>query len=187
MMDARAASVAFGQRLHQLRAEHGVSKDELARRTGLHNTAIRRYERGAREPRLSAIERLARGLDLPPRALVEDAPRESSEPPIPKGELDIWSPYDRKRLLKAGADLTDAEDFYYFAAERVAHDEALVSAVPPERRHLEMLRLRLIEGLTLREVGEQTGVTGTTVMHLLSHYFGVRGVPPAAKARRRKK
>ena len=177
-----AASVAFGRRLHQLRAELGVSKDELARRTGLHNTAIRRYERGAREPRLSAIERLARGLDLPPRALMEDAPR-----PSRSDEPDIWSPYDRKLLLKAGADLTDVEDFYYFAAERVAHDEALVSAVPPERRHLEMLRLRMIEGLTLREVGEQTGVTGTTVMHLLSHYFGVRGVPPAAKTRRRKK
>jgi DNA-directed RNA polymerase specialized sigma24 family protein len=110
-----------------------------------------------------------------------------TEPPIPEGELDLWSRYKRKQLLEAGADLTDAEDFYYFAAERVAHGEALVSSQPPEPRHLEMLRLRFLEGLTLREVGERTGVNGTTVLQLLGHYFGVRGVPPAAKTRRKKK
>ncbi len=50
----------------------------------------------------------------------------------------------------------------------------------PEARHVEMLRLRLVEGLTLREVGERVGgITTTTVQNLLSHYFDVRGIREA--------
>jgi transcriptional regulator with XRE-family HTH domain len=61
---------AFGQRLRDLRAEHGVSQDVLARRTDIHPTAIGRFERGDREPRLSSILRLARGLGVEPGELV---------------------------------------------------------------------------------------------------------------------
>jgi hypothetical protein len=109
---------------------------------------------------------------------------ETPEPSIPENELGLWNGHVRKQLLAAGADLTDAEDFYYFAAERVAYGEPVASAGAPEPRHLEMLRLRLLEGLTLREVGEQVGLAPSTVGQLLGHYFGIQGVPPAAKARR---
>jgi hypothetical protein len=110
---------------------------------------------------------------------------EKPEPPIPENELGLWDGHKRKQLLAAGADLTNAEDFYYFAAERVAHDEPLVSSHPPTPRHLEMLRLRLVEGLTLREVGERAGITASRVSQSLGDYFGVQGIPPAAKERRR--
>jgi transcriptional regulator with XRE-family HTH domain len=62
--------VTFGQRLRDLRAEHGVSQDVLARRTDIHPTAIGRFERGDREPRLTSILRLARGLGVEPGELV---------------------------------------------------------------------------------------------------------------------
>ena len=50
-----------------------------------------------------------------------------------------------------------------------------------------MLRLRLVEGLTLREVGERTGVTDGRVQQLLRDYFGLRvrkpeGVAPAGES-----
>ena len=50
-----------------------------------------------------------------------------------------------------------------------------------------MLRLRLVEGLTLDEVGERTGVTGGRVQQLLRDYFGLRvrkpeGVVPAGES-----
>ena len=67
-----AASVAFGQRLRELRAERGVSQDDLADKTDVHPTAIGRLERGKREPRLSTILRLARGLDVDPGELLND-------------------------------------------------------------------------------------------------------------------
>jgi transcriptional regulator with XRE-family HTH domain len=78
-LDPRAVSVAFGQRLSELCGEYGVSKRELARRTGLHTTAIRRFERGAREPRLTSILSLARGLGVKPGALVDGLRVEKSD------------------------------------------------------------------------------------------------------------
>lgn len=69
--DPEAARIAFGLRLRQLRLKCGLSQDSLAERTNVHPTAIARFERGAREPRLTTILRLARGLKVPPRALIE--------------------------------------------------------------------------------------------------------------------
>lgn len=76
--DPRAASIAFGQRLRQLRAQHNLSQDDLARQTNVHPTAIGRIERGAREPRLATILRIARGLDVRPGELLDDLERVSS-------------------------------------------------------------------------------------------------------------
>lgn len=64
-------SIAFGQRLRQLRTGLGISKDHLARKTGIHPTAIRRFERGDREPLLKSILRLADGLGVQPGALLD--------------------------------------------------------------------------------------------------------------------
>lgn len=62
---------AFGQRLRELRAEHNVSQEVLSRRTGIHRTTIGTLEQGDSDPRLSTVLRFARGLDVPPRELVE--------------------------------------------------------------------------------------------------------------------
>ncbi|MFI5005223.1 MAG: helix-turn-helix domain-containing protein [Solirubrobacterales bacterium] len=70
--DPDAARIAFGLRLRQVRTERGLSQDELAHRTNLHPTAIGRFERGAREPRLTTILRLARGLKVPCGVLMDE-------------------------------------------------------------------------------------------------------------------
>jgi transcriptional regulator with XRE-family HTH domain len=72
----REASVAFGRRLHRLRTENGLTQDDLGRRTGVRATTLGRLEHGGREPRLTTILRLARGLDVTPGELVDelDAP-----------------------------------------------------------------------------------------------------------------
>jgi DNA-binding XRE family transcriptional regulator len=70
--DASAASVAFGRRLRELRTAHGFSQEELADRTEMRSNAIGRLERGSREPRLTTILRVARGLDVKPGALLDD-------------------------------------------------------------------------------------------------------------------
>ncbi len=67
-----ATTAAFGQRLRELRSEYDVSQDQLASRTGIHPTAIGRFERGDREPRLRSILRLADGLGVKPGRLVDD-------------------------------------------------------------------------------------------------------------------
>lgn len=69
--DPRAASLAFGRRVRQLRRDRGLSQDGLARVTDLHATMIGRLERGAREPRLSTILRVAEGLAVEPGVLID--------------------------------------------------------------------------------------------------------------------
>jgi transcriptional regulator with XRE-family HTH domain len=64
-------SAAFGQRLREVRQDHGVSQEDLARRTGMYANTIGRLERGAREPRISTVLRLARGLGVPPGVLLD--------------------------------------------------------------------------------------------------------------------
>jgi transcriptional regulator with XRE-family HTH domain len=71
MTSAYNETIAFGQRLRALRAERGISQDELAERTGIHSTAIGRLERGTREPRLKTILRLAEGLGTQPGRLLD--------------------------------------------------------------------------------------------------------------------
>jgi ribosome-binding protein aMBF1 (putative translation factor) len=73
--DPEAARIAFGLRLRQVRTERGLSQEELAQRTNLHTTVIGRFERGAREPRLTTILRLARGLEVPSSVLMENLRR----------------------------------------------------------------------------------------------------------------
>jgi transcriptional regulator with XRE-family HTH domain len=68
--DPDRASVAFGDRMRELRAREGVSQDGLAHTSGVHSTSIGRIERGGREPRLTTILRLAHGLGVEPGELV---------------------------------------------------------------------------------------------------------------------
>ena len=68
--DPRAARRAFGQRVRELREARGLSQEELRNAADVHTTAVSRMERGEREPRLTTILRLARGLDVEPGELV---------------------------------------------------------------------------------------------------------------------
>jgi hypothetical protein len=97
--------------------------------------------------------------------------------------------------MSAPDPLTEPARFYRYAARRQAR--GLATQPPPqdhrvpEARHVEMLRLRLVEGLTLREVGERTGITGERVKQLLGLYFGLRvrkpkGVPASEGGERLK-
>ncbi len=73
--DPKRASAAFGWRLRELRNRQELSQDALAQAADIHSTAIGRMERGAREPRLSTILRLADALDVRPGELLDDLGR----------------------------------------------------------------------------------------------------------------
>jgi hypothetical protein len=89
----------------------------------------------------------------------------------------------RKLLRANGVDPTDARAVCGFAERRAARRKRVVGPVPQDR-HLEILRLRILDGLTLREIGERTALTDGRVGAILGAYFGVSGTPAAAKARK---
>lgn len=56
-------SETFATRLKRLRERAGYSQAELARRAGLAQSTVLRYEAGEREPLLSQLRALATALD----------------------------------------------------------------------------------------------------------------------------
>ncbi len=70
--ETRAIVARFARRLRETRAASGLTQERLARLSGLHRTEISKLDRGRTDPRLSTIVRLARSLDVPTSALVED-------------------------------------------------------------------------------------------------------------------
>ena len=61
----------FARNLREHRQRAGISQERLGFRANLHRTEISLLERGAREPRLSTIVRLARALGVTPTELLE--------------------------------------------------------------------------------------------------------------------
>jgi DNA-binding XRE family transcriptional regulator len=54
---------------------------------------------------------------------------------------------------------------------------------PVNERNLEIFRLRVVEGRLLKDTGEQVGIGFERVRQILAGTFGLRGAPPAVKAR----
>lgn len=55
----------FAERLQYLRERQGISRRVLSELCGLSKNTIARYERGEREPTLSALTELADFFDIP--------------------------------------------------------------------------------------------------------------------------
>ncbi len=54
----------LGVAIKTQRTSLGISQEELAHRAGLHRTYISDLERGARNPSIDSIEKLARALEI---------------------------------------------------------------------------------------------------------------------------
>jgi transcriptional regulator with XRE-family HTH domain/transposase len=55
----------------------------------------------------------------------------------------------------------------------------------PGERELEIFRLRVVEGLSLKAIAERFGIKSGRVRQLLSYSFGLRGTPPAVEKHKR--
>jgi transcriptional regulator with XRE-family HTH domain len=56
--------ICFGRRVRELRHASGLFQKDVGARSGRHPTYIGGIERGARNPRLLNVERVALGLDI---------------------------------------------------------------------------------------------------------------------------
>lgn len=63
----------LGMAIKTERSVLGISQEELAERAGLHRTYVSDVERGARNPSIESIEKLAQALKLPISALFQRA------------------------------------------------------------------------------------------------------------------
>jgi transcriptional regulator with XRE-family HTH domain len=73
MWDMLPFKEKVGRAIRRLREERNVSQEAFADRVGLHRTAMSALERGRTDPRLSTLERVARGLGVRVSELLHDA------------------------------------------------------------------------------------------------------------------
>jgi transcriptional regulator with XRE-family HTH domain len=66
-----ATQKQLGQNIRARRQEGDLTQEDLAGACDLHPTEIGRLERGQRDIRLSTLVRVARGLQVPPRTLLD--------------------------------------------------------------------------------------------------------------------
>jgi transcriptional regulator with XRE-family HTH domain len=66
-----AVAGRFGENLRRVRRREDLSQEELARRAGLHRTAIGLLEHGARVPRIDTLIRLADSMVVSPGELLD--------------------------------------------------------------------------------------------------------------------
>jgi transcriptional regulator with XRE-family HTH domain len=62
--------LSFGARMRNLRQELGLSLDQLAKKTGIGKGHLSTIEHGFAAITTESIERIAKGLDLPPFVLL---------------------------------------------------------------------------------------------------------------------
>jgi transcriptional regulator with XRE-family HTH domain len=56
--------------IRRLRRDAELTQERLAELSGTHPSEVSRLERGERDPQFSTLMRIARGLGVPPRALL---------------------------------------------------------------------------------------------------------------------
>jgi transcriptional regulator with XRE-family HTH domain len=61
----------LARNLRRLRHECGWSQEEFADRAGIHRTYVSDLERGARNPTITIVERLAKALNVKAGALLD--------------------------------------------------------------------------------------------------------------------
>jgi transcriptional regulator with XRE-family HTH domain len=72
--------VVFGRTVRRIRRQRDLSQQALAGAAGLAEKHVSEIERANREPKLTTILKLAKGLDMPPGELIAEVAAELQAP-----------------------------------------------------------------------------------------------------------
>lgn len=130
----------FGQRLKQLRCEHNLTQDELAKSIKISKSSINMYERGEREPKFETLEAIADYFNVDMDYLLG----RSDTPNTIKRSFDLFSqrPITREELAVAiyhvlenkPLNLNKYPENHRDAIERMCSFLFLIETLPPQKR-----------------------------------------------------
>ena len=106
MEEAFNINAHLAERLRGLRAEHGLTLDGLAERTGVSRSMISLIERGESSPTAMVLDKLAAGLGVTLASLFAEKESAGASPLVRKAEQRVWrdpdSGYVRRSLSPPG-------------------------------------------------------------------------------------
>jgi CheY-like chemotaxis protein/DNA-binding Xre family transcriptional regulator len=100
-MVATHLKALLGAAIKTERSTLGISQEELAERAGLHRTYVSDLERGARNPSVESVEKLAKALDLSVSTLFERASNDGGARDVVEILLVEDDPQDVKLTMRA--------------------------------------------------------------------------------------
>jgi transcriptional regulator with XRE-family HTH domain len=108
--------VTEGEKIQKLRKEKGLTQAELAKKSGLSEISIRKYENNDRKPKLETIRKIAIALDVYMNELIENWSN-FSQAEIIRDMADednqyFWTAYLEDKLRQVGCKLVHDEDNY---------------------------------------------------------------------------
>ncbi|HEX4436802.1 MAG TPA: sigma factor-like helix-turn-helix DNA-binding protein [Solirubrobacteraceae bacterium] len=195
------SALDLGRALAARRRRLKLTQERVAGVTGTERLLIHRLEHGQGDTIEFRIVQLvvnALGLDI------ELRPRGSKfipRPPTNVTELglsaDALTSLDRagiQEIARLGfadeliqrPEFRTGSELYEIASALRRHGLSLCLRVPGDRE-LEMLRLRIVEGMTLNEIGLRYGIIAERVRQILGQCYGLHGKPPATKQKPRRR
>lgn len=100
--------LSFGERLHKLRTEKGLSRRELAELCGVTDKSIQNYESDFRSPKNEVTQRLAKALGVSVSYLID-----GTEPTEELTDLDNKEILEMASALFAGGELSEDEQLAF--------------------------------------------------------------------------
>ena len=67
--------------IQKIRKERGFTQAELAKKAGISEISVRKYESGERRPKIETLSKIAIALNIPVADLFEGDPRDFAVPP----------------------------------------------------------------------------------------------------------
>jgi transcriptional regulator with XRE-family HTH domain len=187
----------LGRIVRERRARLKLSREQVAGKAGVESTVVQEIERGRGDPvEHAAVRGIVNALELDIELRARSRSVYVGELGLSRSALAALDAAGIQRLdqLGSSSDLLDHPAFRSGLElyEIVCALNRQGLTLPLTRRHVvpgererEMLRLRVVEGWTLKEIGERFSVIGERVRQLLAVYFGLHAPPPAASGRRR--
>lgn len=120
----------FSERLKSLREEKGLTQVQLSSLAGITSRQIQKYEAGSARPRLDAVEKLAKALNVTPDTLLGNAETlvvQAAEKYGPRGAKQAEQLTEEVRGLFAGGEMAEEDmdimmkaiqDAYWIAKEK---------------------------------------------------------------------
>lgn len=187
--------------INNRRTAFATPQSRLSESTGVDLATLRRVEQGDHEVPFGVVVRLVDALELD----LELRPRGSDfapRPPTKVSELGL-SPRTMSALKRVRIENLDqlgsatamlelpelggGTELHEIVCALSRHGLSLRQGNVPGDRDREIFRLRVVEGLTLDELGKEFDLRRERIRQILNLFFGLTGTPPAATNRRRGK